>query len=39
MLGFKFDELIETHRKNYEELLKLKQNIEEELKNPTTSSS
>ncbi|EAI3917334.1 transcriptional regulator [Campylobacter upsaliensis] len=38
MLGFKFDELIETHRKNYEELLKLKQNIEEELKNPTTSS-
>lgn len=39
MLGFKFDELIETHKKNYEELLTLEQNIEEELKKSTNPSS
>ncbi|EOX1264993.1 transcriptional regulator [Campylobacter upsaliensis] len=39
MLGFKFDELVETHKKNYEELLTLEQNIEEELKKSAKSSS
>lgn len=27
MLGFKFDELIQMHKKNYEELLKLEEDI------------
>lgn len=31
MLGFKFDELLEQNKKNYEELLKIEQKINEEL--------
>ncbi|WP_348518363.1 transcriptional regulator [Campylobacter sp. CCS1377] len=31
MLGFKFDELLENSRQNYEELLKIKQNIQDEI--------
>lgn len=31
MLGFKFDELLEKNRKNYEELLGLNQMIQEEI--------
>ncbi|QWU80514.1 transcriptional regulator [Campylobacter novaezeelandiae] len=31
MLGFKFDEFLEQSKKNYEELLKIEQKINEEL--------
>ncbi|ARR04199.1 MULTISPECIES: transcriptional regulator [Campylobacter] len=31
MLGFKFDELLEKNRKNYEELLELNQMIQDEI--------
>ncbi|MBX1798972.1 transcriptional regulator [Campylobacter jejuni] len=31
MLGFKFDELLEKNKKNYEELLKLNQTIQDEI--------
>ncbi|TKX28561.1 transcriptional regulator [Campylobacter estrildidarum] len=31
MLGFKFDELLEKQKKDYEELLKMDQKIQEEL--------
>lgn len=31
MLGFKFDELLENSKQNYEELLKIKQNIQDEI--------
>ncbi|WP_291950907.1 transcriptional regulator [Campylobacter sp.] len=31
MLGFKFDELLEKNRKNYEELLEINQTIQDEI--------
>lgn len=31
MLGFKFDELLENNKKNYEELLRLDQTIQDEI--------
>ncbi|MBZ7943844.1 transcriptional regulator [Campylobacter sp. RM13744] len=31
MLGFKFDELLEKQKKNYEELLHMEQQIQEEI--------
>ncbi len=31
MLGFKFDELLENSKQNYEDLLKIKQNIQDEI--------
>ncbi len=31
MLGFKFDELLEKNKKNYEELLEINQTIQDEI--------